>query len=88
MEVPSEIQHKYMERRRKDLESCLHCLIRQNYVELEKVGHQLKGNGVTFGHEELSKIGVLMEKAAQEKNLVKVEEAIKDFSLWVNQHIN
>lgn len=88
MEVPEEIQFRYMERRKKDLEICLLSLEKKNFIELEKVGHQLKGNGFTFGFSELSSIGIHLEQAASKKNMVELEKAIKDFSGWVDQHIH
>lgn len=88
MEVPGEILSRYIERRRKDLEACLVSLENENFTELEKVGHQLKGNGVTFGHADLSEIGNHLEKAAHIKNKQGLEEALKNFSHWVNQHIH
>jgi HPt (histidine-containing phosphotransfer) domain-containing protein len=88
MEVPMDIQFRYMERRKKDLEVCLLNLEKKNFPELEKVGHQLKGNGLTFGHADLSSIGSHMEEAAASKDLSELEEALKEFSLWVNHHLN
>lgn len=88
MEVPHEILFRYMERRKKDLEMCLLNLESRNFNELEKVGHQLKGNGVTFGYSDLSEIGSQMEKAAALKDVTEIERALKEFSLWVNQHLN
>lgn len=88
MNVPDEILIRYMERRKKDLELCLMNLDDENYPEIEKVGHQLKGNGLTFGHADLSSIGSHLEVAAAAKNINELEKAIKDFSQWVNQHIN
>jgi HPt (histidine-containing phosphotransfer) domain-containing protein len=88
MEVPDDIRFRYMERRKKDLEVCLACLENENFTEIEKVGHQLKGNGLTFGHGDLSSIGSHLEIAAAAHNSQELEKAIKDFSLWVNQHIN
>lgn len=88
MEVPSDILSRYMERRKKDLEVCLINLEKENFTELEKVGHQLKGNGLTFGHADLSSIGSHLEVAAAAKNMQELERALKDFSFWVHQHIN
>ena len=88
MEVPSDILSRYMERRKKDLEVCLINLEEENYSELEKVGHQLKGNGLTFGHPDLSSIGSHLEVAAAAQNQKEIELALKDFSFWVNTHIN
>lgn len=88
MEVPHEMLFRYMERRKKDLETCLLCLEDQNFTELEKVGHQLKGNGTTFGYNDLSAIGDLLEKAASHQDVPQIERVLYDFSSWVNNHIN
>ena len=88
MEVPHDMLFRYMERRKKDLETCLLNLENENFTELEKVGHQLKGNGVTFGFTDLSEIGSHMEKAASHKDIEEIEQALKEFSSWVNQHLN
>lgn len=84
MEVPSDIMVKYIERRKRDLEECLASLELHKYDEIEKVGHQLKGNGATFGHPELSTIGKKMEMAAQGRDLETLEVALKEFSAWVH----
>ncbi len=61
---------------------------RAELYQIEKVGHQLKGNGLTFGHADLSSIGSHLEIAAAAGNIIELERAIKDFSHWVNQNIN
>lgn len=86
MEVPGDIQGRYMDRRKKDLETCLVSLQEENFSELEKVGHQLKGNGLTFGYAELSTIGSKLERAAHARNLSDLEKSLKEFSRWVNEH--
>lgn len=88
MNVPKDLLFRYMERRKKDLELCIANLQDSNFVEIEKVGHQLKGNGLTFGHADLSSIGSHLEIAAAARNVGELERAIEDFSHWVNQNIN
>lgn len=88
MDVPHDMLFRYMERRKKDLETCLLNLENENFPELEKVGHQLKGNGVTFGFSDLSEIGSHMEQAASRKDVDDIEQALQEFSSWVNQHLN
>lgn len=88
MDVPADILFRYLERRKKDLEICLASLEDQNFTELEKVGHQLKGNGITFGFADLSIIGNDMELAAKRMNRPEIEKALEAFSGWVNHHIN
>lgn len=88
MEVPAEIQTRYLMRRKEDLQKCLFNFQEHNFSELEKVGHQLKGNGLTFGYQELSLIGSQLESAAAYKDEAKLQKAINDFSYWVGQHLN
>ncbi len=84
MEVPDDMLTRYFERRRRDLEDCVESYNKKKFRELEKVGHQLKGNGHTFGYPELSRIGQQLEEAAMEKNIMQIEGVLRDFSLWVN----
>lgn len=85
MEVPNEIMSRYIERRRHDLEVCLLFVEKQQYKEIEKIAHQLKGNGLTFGYPELSIIGKRLEIAAQAEDLKIVEASLVELSKWVNQ---
>ena len=84
MEVPNDIMTKYIQRRKQDLEVCLASFERHQYEEIEKVGHQLKGNGTTFGHPELSTIGKKLEEAAKVQDLETLESTLKEFSNWVH----
>jgi HPt (histidine-containing phosphotransfer) domain-containing protein len=84
MEVPNEIMLKYIERRKRDLEDCMTSLASHQYEDIERVGHQLKGNGATFGHPELSQIGKKLEQAAQVQDIETLQTALKEFSQWVH----
>lgn len=88
VEVPKDLLSRYLDRRKQDLESCLVSMGTKNFKELEKVGHQLKGNGVTFGYPELSTIGTHLENAAIAKDLSELDLAIKEFSAWVKKQIS
>ncbi len=88
MQVPDDILNRYIERRKRDLEVCFKNMNEGKYDELERLGHQLKGNGETFGHPELSEIGRKLEEAAREGDAYFLHEAIEKFSEWVNRKIN
>lgn len=83
MELPLHLLGKYIEHRKRDFNECLQSLKRHQYKTIEKVGHQLKGNGATFGHPELSSIGKKLEEAAQDQNVETLEKSMKEFSDWV-----
>ena len=65
LEIPHEAVVKYMERRKTDVDNCRQALQTGNLSVLETVGHQLKGNGITFGFPEISTIGEALESAAK-----------------------
>jgi HPt (histidine-containing phosphotransfer) domain-containing protein len=67
-EIPHEAVVKYMERRKTDIDNCRLALKNGDLTLLETVGHQLKGNGVTFGFPEISTIGEALEAAAKQHN--------------------
>lgn len=68
IEVPLEMRQKYLERRQNDLAACLNALNTKDSKVFETVGHQLKGNAMTFGFEPLAEIGADLETAAQNKD--------------------
>lgn len=88
MLVPDEMLNRYFERRKRDLEECVRHLREGKMNFIEKVGHQLKGNAVTFGYPELSTIGKELEIAAQEGKSEQVAVAIDKFRVWIDVHIS
>lgn len=88
MSVPDEMLIRYFERRKRDLAECIEHLKNGDFRFLEKVGHQMKGNGVTFGFPELSTIGGELEVAAQTGDHQVIKRAMTKFSHWVDVHLS
>lgn len=88
MQVPDEMMIRYFERRKRDLLGCIEHLKSGDLNFIEKVGHQLKGNGVTFGYPELSMIGGELEVAAQSGDHRVISKAMSKFSEWVEGHLS
>lgn len=88
MEVPQDLRARYLERRKRDLEVCHQEFSHQNFEELAKVGHQLKGNAETYGYKELSVIGKKMEAAANDGDATELKDILHDFGQWVKTHLN
>jgi HPt (histidine-containing phosphotransfer) domain-containing protein len=88
MFVPDEMKLRYFERRKRDLDECVQHLKAGDLSFIEKVGHQLKGNAVTFGYPELADIGKDLEEAAREGDLRIATQAVDKFSEWVNTQIS
>lgn len=83
MNLPPELRQNYIERRKKDLEALKQAILDKDFMVAQRVGHQLKGNGVTYGFPLLSEIGQEMEAFAKQGNLSGVQESIHRLEEWL-----
>ena len=72
MQVPVELKIKYLDRRIQDIEKLKSLLEQDDYSFAAKLGHQVKGNAVTFEVPQIAQIGVDLEKAAILKDKAQV----------------
>lgn len=77
MQVPVELKIKYLSRRFQDIERLRATLENDDYSFAQKLGHQVKGNAVTFDVPQIAFIGLEMEMAAQKKDKEKVKILIQ-----------
>lgn len=85
MEIPQEFLVRYLVHRREDFKRCQGFLEEKNFVELEKIGHQLKGNGLTFGFPDLSEIGQDLEEEAKRTDCICLKKILERFSSWIKE---
>ena len=85
MEIPPQLRENYVRRRCEDLESCKTALKNNEFEKIEVIGHQMKGNGLTFGFEEIANLGAHLESAAKEKNSPSLSELMIEFSRIVTK---
>lgn len=81
--ITAEMLERYLDRRWKDLESARQALAREDFKALERIGHQNKGSGASFGYEELTQWGGELEDAASDQNREAVTALIENFSGWL-----
>jgi HPt (histidine-containing phosphotransfer) domain-containing protein len=86
MNIPDEMLKKYHERRKRDLEELTKAMASRDYEPFRRIGHQLKGNGATYGYEELGRLGQKMEEAGNGKNSVEAESCLAELTSWVASH--
>lgn len=72
MKVPHELKIKYLSRRMEDIQKLRMTLAQDDYSYALKVGHQVKGNAVTFDVPQIAFIGDEMEKAAKRRDKERV----------------
>ena len=79
-EISVAAKKKYFSRRKVDLTNSRDALAQSNFSFLQNLGHQLSGNGLSFGFDKLSEIGALLEVAGQEKNLDQCKSLVDRFA--------
>ena len=68
MVVPVELKRRYLSRRIEDLIRLKEALAINDFSLALKLGHQVKGNAVTFEFPHMATIGVELEHAAKKKD--------------------
>jgi HPt (histidine-containing phosphotransfer) domain-containing protein len=83
LEIPDDLKIRYLERRRKDVVSFSEAIATGDFATLERMGHQIKGNALSFGFPELQDIGRDIEDLALKKNKSELEKQLVVFTDWV-----
>jgi HPt (histidine-containing phosphotransfer) domain-containing protein len=73
MQVPVELKIKYLSRRMQDMQRLRTSLDNDDYSFALKLGHQVKGNAVTFDVPQIAFLGLEMELAAQRRDKEEVK---------------
>ena len=84
MNLPPEMRQSYIDRRKKDLEELKAAIDKKDLSVALRVGHQLKGNGITYGFPMLSELGAKMESFAKQNDLSEVQKIVQRLEDWVN----
>lgn len=83
MQVPVELKIKYLSRRIQDIQKLKTSLDQDDYSLAVKLGHQVKGNAVTFDVPQIAFIGVEIEKAAKKQDKEKVKILVEKMELAI-----
>jgi HPt (histidine-containing phosphotransfer) domain-containing protein len=71
---------RYLDRRRKEIESFRLALGNGDFEALRVGGHSLKGSGGGYGFDMLTQIGSRIEKGAQQRNAELIATALADYA--------
>ncbi|MFA5584469.1 MAG: Hpt domain-containing protein [Bacteriovoracaceae bacterium] len=69
MKLPTELKRRYLHRRLEDIRLLRHTVAQGDFSEAIRVGHQVKGNAVTFEVPQIAWIGTELESAAKCKDV-------------------
>jgi HPt (histidine-containing phosphotransfer) domain-containing protein len=83
MEVPIELKKRYLDRRIRELELLKSSISRDDYSGALMLGHQVKGNAVTFDLPQVAPFGVAIESAAKMRDKDLVQTLIRKMEILV-----
>jgi HPt (histidine-containing phosphotransfer) domain-containing protein len=72
VKVPKELKIKYLSRRLADIHDVRESLQYEDYALAQRIGHQIKGNAVTFEVPQIASLGHEIEAAAKKKDKDKI----------------
>ncbi|MES3038221.1 MAG: Hpt domain-containing protein [Bdellovibrionota bacterium] len=82
-EIPKASIDSYLQRRFQDLDKFKEALTKKDADVFMKIGHQIKGNGVTFGFPGLSDLGMKMEQAASAHSYEKLQALVSEYETQI-----
>lgn len=88
MMIPEEARQKYIERRKKDIESLRDALTGNSFEEFKRIGHQLKGNAASFGYSDLEKVAIQLEAAGMKQDRHEALQQLGLFEQWFSKVTN
>ncbi len=81
IKIPPQLVENYLQRRISEIDSLENACNSGDFALLFKVGHQLKGNGLTFGFAEISEIGSKLESSALIQNRSDIQHQLKQYRI-------
>jgi HPt (histidine-containing phosphotransfer) domain-containing protein len=74
---------RYLEHRARDVAALRHALDVEDFPSVGRIGHNLRGNGRSYGFPELAAIGEGLEAAARAKNAARIREQLESLDAWL-----
>jgi HPt (histidine-containing phosphotransfer) domain-containing protein len=87
MLISNEQKLKYLNRRLLEIKDLKTSVDLDNIDLTLMIAHRIKGNGETFGFPLISSIGASLEKAAHDKDKIKMLDFINELSLIINENL-
>jgi HPt (histidine-containing phosphotransfer) domain-containing protein len=77
------LRPRFLERRRRDVGTLRAALERGDFETIGTLGHNLRGNGVSYGFPDISAMGARLELAAAAGNAVAVRAELASLDAWL-----
>jgi HPt (histidine-containing phosphotransfer) domain-containing protein len=76
---------RFLEHRERDVVSLRAAVEREDFETIARIGHNMRGNGQSYGFPDLGTIGECLEAAADAKSTVGVLEHLRSLVAWLAQ---
>lgn len=86
MLLPIEMRKAYLVRRKADLLVLSEACKKQEAQVLERAGHQLRGNAISYGFAPLSDFGSKLETASKEKDFNQAKHWVEEIQKYVESY--
>src|SRR3954464_4091335 len=78
----------YLGNRRKDLDSLRQALTAADFEQIRQIGHRMRGVGVSYGFDDVTSLGKLIEDGAKDGDKTALEKHIATYGEYLsNLHI-
>ena len=75
----------FLNNREKDIKTMESCIEEENFEQIERLGHSMKGSGAGYGFNGISEIGSFIEIAGKEKDIEKIKKGIEDLKSYLSR---
>jgi HPt (histidine-containing phosphotransfer) domain-containing protein len=86
MQLPLEMRQAYLQRRKADLVALEEACSKMEAPFLQRIGHQLRGNALSYGFDELSVIGTQLETASKNNDFTEATQLVKKIKQYVETY--
>lgn len=76
----------FIAHRGRDLASILAALDQGDFETVARLGHNMRGNGNSYGFPEISAIGKELEAAAKARDEESIRDQMAMLEVWIEQH--
>lgn len=70
---------EFLELKRCELKDLITLLGQEDYESIKRLGHKIKGSGMTYGFEAVTAFGIEIYKAADRRDLERIEREICEY---------
>ena len=73
----------FMENRKKDVEKIRSALAGEDFVQIQSIGHSLKGVGGGYGFDDITRLGADIEQGAKDASTAAIEKPLDELANYL-----